>query len=68
MSKSSIRSTPPYLYIQDKRMEPQAAQEGFHWKIEPVATIIHTNCKQKLVPCELNVSIDEAVFPFSRPL
>ena len=63
MSKTRFDQLCRYLHIRDKYREPQTAQEGFHWKVEPVATIIRTNCEQNWVPAT-HICIDEAMLPF----
>jgi hypothetical protein len=64
MSKTRFDQLHRYLHIRDKHKEPQTAQEGFYWKVEPIATIIRKNCQQNWLPAT-HISIDEAMLPFS---
>jgi hypothetical protein len=64
MSRNRFDQLHRYLHIRDKHTEPQTAQEGFYWKVEPVAIIIRTNCQHNWLPAT-HVSIDEAMLPFS---
>jgi hypothetical protein len=64
MSRNQFDQLHRYLHIRNKHTEPQMTQEGFHWKVEPMATIIRTNCQQNWLPAT-HICIDEAMLPFS---
>jgi hypothetical protein len=63
ISKNRFDQLHRYIHIRDKYTHPQTEQEGFHWKVEPIATMIRTNCQQNWLPAT-HVAIDEAMLPF----
>ena len=63
MSKTRFAELHRYLHLRDKYTHSKIEQEDFQWKVEPVATIIHTNCQQNWLPAT-HVTIDEAMLPF----
>jgi hypothetical protein len=63
ISKTRFNQLHRYVHLRDKHIQPQMKQEGFQWKVEPVATIIRTNCQQNWLPATY-IAIDEAMLPF----
>jgi Transposase IS4 len=52
-----------FLHLRDKYTQPQQPHEGFHWKIEPVGTIIRKNYQQNWSLASY-VAIDKVMLPF----
>lgn len=63
MSKIRFDQLHRYIHPRDRHLHPKTDGEGFQWKIEPVASIIRTNCSLHWVPAS-HISIDEAMLPF----
>jgi Transposase IS4 len=63
MGKNRFDQLYRYIHLRDKYIQPKTTEEDWFWKIEPVATIIRTNCQQNWLPATY-VAIDEAMLPF----
>ena len=63
ISKTRFEQLHRYIHLRDKYTQPQTEHEDFHWKVEPVASIIRTNYQQNWIPATY-VTINEAILPF----
>ena len=52
-----------YFTLRDRNLNPKKEEETFAWQVEPVASIVKSNCKTLWSPCS-HLAIDEAMIAY----
>jgi Transposase IS4 len=52
-----------YFTLRDRHLNLKKEEETFVWQVEPVASIVKSNCKTLWSPCSY-LAIDEAVIAY----
>jgi len=52
-----------YFTLRDRNTHPKKEEETFAWQVEPVASIVKSNCKALWSPCS-HLAVDEAMIAY----